>query len=1052
MYSISDSVRSALVLGVCLVLFIAAVDSAVAAPGASEILKATGVKGGLVVHLGCGDGSLVAELGGMAGFAVHGLDTNSADIEKARNHIRSKGLYGKVSVERFAGGALPYTDNLVNLIVCEDPAGVSTDEMMRALAPMGAAYIKTGGKWETKIKPRPADIDEWTHFLHGAGNNAVSSDTVVGPPRHVQWIAGPKFARAHEQLASVSAAVSAQGRIFYIIDEGPKADVRLPAQWSLIARDAFNGVLLWKRRIKSWADHLRRFRSGPPDLAFRLVAAGDRVYVTDAIDAGVSALDAATGKTLWAYKGTENARQILCLGDKLILLIDTQPQTTSQNESDIRRGLKPAPGARAIVAAEASSGKILWRKKIGPLVHPTVAAEGNRIFYQTGETLFCLDTDTAEELWRAPIQTELKGHEVGWESPTLVVAGDVVYYADFKKMTAFSAKDGKRLWDCPAVVGYNSPPDVFVIDDLVWLQDKQLQRTGLDPLTGELKRKIQGIKGYMHHRCYRNKATDRFILLGAQGVQFLDIDSGENWQNYWIRGTCQYGIMPANGLLYIPPDSCACNLKIKLNGLFAVAPARKDRPQRHKDFRFEKGPAYGNASSSQPDAESWPTYRHDSTRSGITKAAVSAKLKQEWQADIAGRLSSVTAADSKVFVASVDDHSVHALDAKDGSGLWSYTAAGRIDSAPTFHDGLVLFGSADGWVYALRASDGRLAWRFRAAPKDRRIFVNGQLESVWPVHGSVLVKDDVLTVAAGRSSYVDGGIYVYRLDPKTGRAISQTVVYSPEGQDAKQPAQGGKELRGVLSDILSTAGDDVYMRHMKVDFAAGDQTGAGVHLFTPIGFLDDSWWHRAYWLVSDQFTSHWSGWWKAGNIAPSGRILSYNESSVFGYGRNEYKGGNTGQWRGGEEYQLFAFDRNAAAKNAPPRQPQKQPAGRRNPKGRSLPKPKTLQYQWTADVPLHVTALLVADETMFIAGPPDVIKPQGQIAEAVMTLENPQEALETWRGKRGGAILWAVSASTGEKLAEYKLDAQPVFDGMAAANGKLFLSQKNGKITCFAPR
>lgn len=31
-------------------------------------------------------------------------------VERARKHVRSKGLYGKVSIDRFPGGRLPYTD------------------------------------------------------------------------------------------------------------------------------------------------------------------------------------------------------------------------------------------------------------------------------------------------------------------------------------------------------------------------------------------------------------------------------------------------------------------------------------------------------------------------------------------------------------------------------------------------------------------------------------------------------------------------------------------------------------------------------------------------------------------------------------------------------------------------------------------------------------------------------------------------------------------------------------------------------------------------------
>jgi outer membrane protein assembly factor BamB len=558
----------------------------------------------------------------------------------------------------------------------------------------------------------------------------------------------------------------------------------------------------------------------------------------------------------------------------------------------------------------------------------------------------------------------------------------------------------------------------------------------------------------MHHRCYRNKATDRFIVLGNQGVQFLDVKSGEIWQHYWMRGTCQYGIMPANGLLYAPPDSCACNLKTKLNGFYVLAADREPVPKGQKGARFEKGPAYGQASNpksgvSDLESEAWPTYRHDSTRSGITKAQVPGQLEQVWQTDVGGRLSSVTADGGRVFVASIDTHTVHALNDRDGSSLWSYTVGGRVDSPPTVHKGMVLFGSADGWVYALLASNGKLIWRFRAAPEDRRTFVNGQLESVWPVHGSVLVKDDVLIVTAGRSSYIDGGIYVYQFEPQTGKKISETVIYSPEAKTGKQPSKAGKEMRGVLSDILSTDGTDIYMRHMKVDFATGNQTGTGVHLFTPVGFLDDTWWHRAYWVINDKFLSHWSGWWKVGNTVPSGRILSYNKSSVFGYGRDQYNQGNTGQWRGGEKYQLFAYDRDAGEKIK--RQAEKQSSNKNKKRTGRTPILSTLKYRWTKEVPLFTNAMVVAGKTMFIAGPADIIRTEEKRGEGTLVLKNPQEALAAWEGKKG-ALLWAVSAEDGKKLSEYRLKSLPVFDGMIAANGRLYISTRDGHLLCMASK
>jgi len=244
--------------------------------GVRRLPAASGVRGGLVVHIGCGDRRLTAGLRAGEGYLVHGLDTDSANVEKARKYIRTKGLYGTVSVDTFDGKRLPYADNLVNLIVAEDLGDVSMDEATRVLAPLGVAVI--GGK--KTVKPWPEDIDEWTHYLHDATGNPVASDSVVGPPRRMQWTGGPRWARQHDHLASLTAMVSSGGRVFYIMDEGSRASILLPSKWTLVARDAFNGAILWKRPIETWVAHLFAFKSGPAYLPRRLVAVTDRVYVT----------------------------------------------------------------------------------------------------------------------------------------------------------------------------------------------------------------------------------------------------------------------------------------------------------------------------------------------------------------------------------------------------------------------------------------------------------------------------------------------------------------------------------------------------------------------------------------------------------------------------------------------------------------------------------------------------------------------------------------------------------------------------------------------------
>jgi SAM-dependent methyltransferase len=292
---------------------------------AEYILSDSGVKGGFIVHISCGGGRLTAALCANNSYLVHGLDANAKNIQWARKHIKSLNLYGRVSVEQFKGNRLPYADNLVNLIVSERPTEFPKNEIMRVLAPNGVAYIKKGRKWAKMVKPRPEDIDEWTHYMHDASGNPVAHDSVIGPPRHLQWVGSPRWSRHHDHMASVSAVVSSAGRIFYIIDEGPKASIQLPPKWSLVARDAFNGTILWKQPISSWNTHLWPLKSGPAQLPRRLVAIVDRVYVTLGLDAPLAVLDAATGKTIRTYEDTKATEEVIFSDGVLFLLATDSP-------------------------------------------------------------------------------------------------------------------------------------------------------------------------------------------------------------------------------------------------------------------------------------------------------------------------------------------------------------------------------------------------------------------------------------------------------------------------------------------------------------------------------------------------------------------------------------------------------------------------------------------------------------------------------------------------------------------------------------------------------
>ena len=59
------------------------------------------------------------------------------------------------------------------------------------------------------------------------------------------------------------------------------------------------------------------------------------------------------------------------------------------------------------------------------------------------------------------------------------------------------------------------------------------------------------------------------------------------------------------------------------------------------------------------------------------------------------------------------------------------------------------------------------------------------------------------------------------------------------------------------------------------------------------------------------------------------------------------------------------------------------------------------------------------------------------------------EQSEILKGKNG-SIMWAVDTKTGKKITEYKMESIPVWDGMAAANGSIFMSTMDGEVVCYS--
>ena len=121
---------------------------------------------------------------------------------------------------------------------------------------------------------------------------------------------------------------------------------------------------------------------------------------------------------------------------------------------------------------------------------------------------------------------------------------------------------------------------------------------------------------------------------------------------------------------------------------------------------------------------------------------------------------------------------------------WNYTIQGGVTSSPVVADGKVYIGSEDGWVYCLDFNDGSLAWRFCAAPNEQRMTSFEQVESVWPVNGSVLVINDLLFILNG----TNGTLHQVAVSPDGYRELGRVQVLSGKEVWAPMAYTGGKLL------------------------------------------------------------------------------------------------------------------------------------------------------------------------------------------------------------------------------------------------------------------
>lgn len=912
--------------------------------------------GGLRGVIGDPDVSLAARLARDPAAVVHWLCPKAESLAPARDEISRRGLAGRVSFDLLRPPELPYAEHLLSALLVLDAPGIPDSELLRALRPGG--LLERPGQAPLR-KPRPDGMDEWGQWRHGADRNPVSNDRFVDVPRRVQWLS--------LQGKEGKDMVTGGGRAYYNLGG------------TLQARDAFNGLPLWSVKVDS--------RCSP-------VAAEDVVYAR--VKGVVAVLDGASGRELRRLPDAGEPLSLARAGDVLFSLGETSLRIL------VKEKLVWAREAERPRALSASEDSVFLIEGDGSVLALNLA---------TGEPRWQKEADWARNVHRS----STSGGIVSFERGRYAAPKGLTPLPKSEPSAAIflSARDGElqRDYAYTPAMRHDENVRVFYVGGRAAVHRLEKdQNTSHLALFSELRGSPELLPALPPKKenfyCYPPTATTRFFIYGQLG--FTDWTTGKHEANPITRGSCgawSEGVIPANGMVYIFPKSCNCFSMI--SGLGALAPAD---PRPFADAHpLERGPAFDDPPGPAPGAGDWPSHRGDAFRSGSNPVDLREDLTTRWSAafDVrwpegplgeewreypyaAGLIAPPVISNGLAIVAQPHAQRVSALDVETGRPRWSFTAEGRVDTPPSVDEGRVLFGTRLGWVYALRLSDGVLAWRRRASPADRHIAQFGQLESPWPVAGSVLLSGGQAFVAAGLHPLADGGIRALALDARSG-AIRWTRRLTDMGYGEKGwHARDGLEQDAL--DLWVRDGDKVALSRWVVDPATGEGSFRWQDAFYRLG-SEGGWMQRGTWSYGYPM-----------NRPRMRRPLMVGRGgAVFGANRVREAGA------------LKLFRRDFAPGEKFDALWDEQPNDTASRIGQYFPVNRIAEKtSWTAPYPGWIEAMALAGDTLaFYAA-----------------------------GK-----LRLVSARDGRPLRE--LDApKPVWDGLAAANGRLYLSTADGRLMC----
>jgi len=458
------------------------------------------------------------------------------------------------------------------------------------------AQITLDGSWAKVVRGPIKDSTDWTHNYATAANTYCSEDPLVKGPFGILWFGEPGPRKRIERHATGPIPLVVNGRMF------------LTGYDLVMAYDVYNGVALWKRTI------LGATRTGLPigtsnlaaDKTSLFIVIGDKECLR--LDAGtgstvkrypapkapgaeenywgwiarhgdllfgsrcevdqkrrranrktseaVFAIDAATGRLVWTYRGKGIEHDGIAIGDGKVFLLDRnltdaqrrqavtetfRDQSVEDRKPLNRKGEPVPPDLRKLVALDATTGAVKWQKPLNATditLDDAVVSDGR-------VAAACMVKDNVVVVHG----TGSLGHP----------------YREFldgqfarRAIYAFVADTGKFLWGGrknyrkrPIIVG-----DHVYAEPHAWNLTTGKPKTYTHPLSGQ-QEKFDCFRGYIG--CSHLLGSGKALFGNMNGIAHLNLDQTCGYTPHsGMALACGLGAVPANGVFAAPEGRSGC--------------------------------------------------------------------------------------------------------------------------------------------------------------------------------------------------------------------------------------------------------------------------------------------------------------------------------------------------------------------------------------------------------------------------------------------------------------------------------------------------------------